>query len=332
MLSKKFQVLSRPVAGAILASLVSLFPTGDRPGRGPSGRERSARRRCSGAVNRPGRDFVDSACLRDDPTPTAFPRADAGDDLIGLVGRRVTLNGRSSTPAGRIGFRWFQVEGPPVNIRAEVGDVLTFLPEEPGTYRFALVVAEAGSISEPDFATVLIVAEAPGIGRAPAVPARAPPRKRPPGGPSIRSRMGPRLPELSPRRSRKSPVASISTRHMPTCSRGPLHAWNPSCPPTPRGGPHGTNASSSRSRPACSTTCAVGLDLSRPDAMAAPLSAAHRKRVAGLFRAMAKGFRSASPPVEREEIPEPAKLDLIPMKQSDQVKESDLGANGRVSP
>jgi hypothetical protein len=77
-------------------------------------------------------------------------RADAGDDQIGVVGRQITLNGLRSEPRGKIGYRWIQVGGPAVRLKIEEGHVFTFVPTEPGTHRFVLVVAEGGVISEPD--------------------------------------------------------------------------------------------------------------------------------------------------------------------------------------
>lgn len=80
--------------------------------------------------------------------------ADAGDNQLALVGRQVTLNGIRSTPRGEIGYRWLQVEGPPVALEIEDGYIYTFVPESPGRYRFALVVASGTAISRPSFVAV----------------------------------------------------------------------------------------------------------------------------------------------------------------------------------
>ncbi len=78
------------------------------------------------------------------------PQADAGDDQVGLVGRRITLNGCGSTPAGALNYRWIQVEGPSVESTIEDGKFFSFIPKSAGRYRFALLVATAGQISSPD--------------------------------------------------------------------------------------------------------------------------------------------------------------------------------------
>ena len=83
-------------------------------------------------------------------------RADAGDDTIGLVGRRVTLNGTDSQPKGLLGYRWIQVDGPKEVALEESGCFCSFVPPMAGRYRFALVVAQNQRISPPDFVTVTV--------------------------------------------------------------------------------------------------------------------------------------------------------------------------------
>ena len=97
----------------------------------------------------------------------AMPRADAGDDQIGLVGRRITLNGARSLPRGVV-FRWFALAGPKVDQAAQDGCYFAFTPTAAGTYRFGLVVASVrageASISEMD-EVVVTVGEVPsGLG------------------------------------------------------------------------------------------------------------------------------------------------------------------------
>ncbi len=84
------------------------------------------------------------------------PRADAGDDQLGLVGRQVTLNGIGSEPRGKIGYRWVQTGGPTVRLKIEDGYIFSFVPTVPGVYRFALVVSSGLSISEPDEVCVTV--------------------------------------------------------------------------------------------------------------------------------------------------------------------------------
>jgi hypothetical protein len=77
-------------------------------------------------------------------------RADAGDDQVGLVGHRVTLNGARSMPADGKSARWLQVAGPPVVAPQNQGHYFSFVPASPGIYRFLLVVAAGDEVSEPD--------------------------------------------------------------------------------------------------------------------------------------------------------------------------------------
>ncbi len=100
-------------------------------------------------------------------------QADAGDDQIGIVGRQVTLNGVRSEPRGTIGYRWIQTGGPDVRLKIEDGYIYTFVPHEPGLYRFVLVVASGGAISEPDTVDVWVQATPPNPPAA-AAPASAP--------------------------------------------------------------------------------------------------------------------------------------------------------------
>ena len=84
------------------------------------------------------------------------PNADAGDDQVGLVGHRITLNGSRSSPRDGVGYRWFQVAGPRVEQAAQEGCFYSFVPTAPGRYRFGLVVAAGSVVSEPDEVSVLV--------------------------------------------------------------------------------------------------------------------------------------------------------------------------------
>ncbi len=83
-------------------------------------------------------------------------KADAGDDQVGLVGHRVTLNGARSVPADGETARWMQVSGPGVIAPRQQGVYFSFIPSGSGVYRFALVVSGDREISEPDEVTVLV--------------------------------------------------------------------------------------------------------------------------------------------------------------------------------
>ena len=89
--------------------------------------------------------------------------ADAGDDLRAVVGRQVTLNGVRSVPRGSIGYRWVQVGGPRVALAIEDGYVYTFVPDVPGSYRFALLVASGSAIAPPDYVRIEVEDE-PALG------------------------------------------------------------------------------------------------------------------------------------------------------------------------
>lgn len=84
-------------------------------------------------------------------------KANAGDDVLAFVGSKATLNGGQSQPAGRVGVRWIQISGPPVQEAFEQGPNLVVVPPAAGVYQFLLVVAEGGRISEPDTVTLTAV-------------------------------------------------------------------------------------------------------------------------------------------------------------------------------
>ena len=112
--------------------------------------------------------------------------ADAGDNQIGVVGRQITLNGLRSEPRGQIGYRWIQLGGPRVVAKLEDGFIYSFVPTEPGVYRFALVVARGSEISEPAEVTVTVgqpkeMSSGRAVEPATASPTRAPAAFDPPG-------------------------------------------------------------------------------------------------------------------------------------------------------
>jgi len=92
------------------------------------------------------------------PADPSMPRSDAGDDQIGLAGRRITLNGsRSRTTSNKPGsYRWLQVDGPKVSQLVAQGPFLSFTPTSPGRYRFVLMVAGNDVISESDEVVVTV--------------------------------------------------------------------------------------------------------------------------------------------------------------------------------
>jgi hypothetical protein len=94
--------------------------------------------------------------------PSGGVRANAGDDQVGLVGHRVTLNGTRSIPADASAARWVQVSGPAVFAPEHQGLYYSFIPSVPATYRFVLLISARGEISEPD--EVSVVAGSPPSG------------------------------------------------------------------------------------------------------------------------------------------------------------------------
>ena len=100
-----------------------------------------------------------------------LPKAEAGDDFRGIVGQLVALDGSRSTPLERLGFRWLLLSGPALTGWKSEGAKASFIPDQAGRYRFALLVAVGGSISEPDIVEVEV---GPGPGPAPGVGSESP--------------------------------------------------------------------------------------------------------------------------------------------------------------
>lgn len=90
----------------------------------------------------------------DDPAAGALPVADAGDDQIGLVGRRITLSGIKSKPTNQVGYRWMHLSGPAISEARQEGAYFSFVPSAPGVYRFALLVAYRSQVSMPSVVAV----------------------------------------------------------------------------------------------------------------------------------------------------------------------------------
>jgi hypothetical protein len=84
-------------------------------------------------------------------------QADAGADQTAEVGDRVTLDGSRSRASAGGSYRWITAGGPPIRLMLEDRHTLTWIPESPGVYRFALVVAAGGEISSPDYVEITVV-------------------------------------------------------------------------------------------------------------------------------------------------------------------------------
>jgi len=90
------------------------------------------------------------------PPNLAAILADAGPAQSAEVGDRVTLDGSRGQSSARVSYRWIAAGGPPVRLSLEDRHLLTWVPESPGVYRFALVVAADGVISEPDYIEITV--------------------------------------------------------------------------------------------------------------------------------------------------------------------------------
>jgi hypothetical protein len=233
-------------------------------------------------------------------------RADAGDDQIGIVGRQITLNGGRSEPRNRVGFRWVQTGGPAVRLKLQEAHIFSFVPDQPGTYRFALLVACGGAISEPDEVDVVTQAAGPTSGQAPeaaALPVRVPTSitSRSPdplaqfvrsavigleGGPSVAAGLAEAFEAVAER-------SSLYTSYNDVFSE--LSRRTDSLVP---------EESARRSAwidrlfsPATSRLVEElrkeGLDLSVVSAREMPLTSAQRRRMADVFRSIARGCREA---------------------------------------
>jgi hypothetical protein len=251
-------------------------------------------------ANAEGVDTAIAAVPLEGPAAGASLHADAGDDQVAVVGRQVTLNGVRSEPRDRIGFRWIQIAGPRVELKLEQGTILTFVPPAPGAYRFALVVAAGGEISQPDEVEVIAAmlgaspegAAPPPAPAAPAAPtlgqfARQALVAIPGGRPAARELAG-CFEEVAGRvglyetydelyselaRRLEGVVPAEPGRRQPWLDRlfGPL-----------------TTHLVATMRP-------LGLELATPEGRAAPLTDDQRDRLAGQFRELAAGFRSLTP-------------------------------------
>jgi hypothetical protein len=228
--------------------------------------------------------------------PAEGLHADAGDDQIAVIGHQVTLNGIRSAPRGKIGYRWIQIGGPPVPLNLEDGYIYVFAPREAGLYRFALVVAEGGAISEPDTVDVIVqAAQTPTPAPGPIQPAldttdlaRASLAALD-GGPAAAGALAGAFDAIVERaglyESYNELLSEMSRSLEEIVPKDPARraTWTQQLfmPLTVR---------------LVDGLRAQGLDLLQPAGQSAPLTKAHKDHIAEQLRAMAKGFRSLQPP------------------------------------
>lgn len=243
--------------------------------------------------------------------------ADAGDDQVGLVGHRVTLNGSASQPDSGVVFRWIQVAGPPILAPKQEREYYSFVPTAQGLYQFALVVGSGGEISEPDGVSVLVGASPMGGGLSPSAmnnptnlgppaamaggspsQATAPPMTSPEAvvasalpGLEEGDRLAGEVADVFQAVAERSTLYSSFGDAQSELSRR-LDVVIPSDP--------GRRDAWSRSlfQPLTGFTIAqmqaVGLDVRQPAGMDRPLSPAQRERMQDQFQALARAFREAS--------------------------------------
>jgi hypothetical protein len=230
------------------------------------------------------------------------PVADAGDDQVGLIGHLITLNGIRSEPRPRIAYRWMHLSGPPIDTWRQDGYTFSFIPETPGHYRFGLVVATAGSISEPDVVDVFVGTSAPSAAAMTTAPnplaAPSPPGLGDDmlarqallsieGGPALAGSLATAFEELAQRMdlytSYVELFSEMSRRLDLIVPADPSRrsAWIERLftPLTAR---------------LVERMRAEGLDLVRQGGQASPMTAAQKKRLAELFNSIAQGFRAGS--------------------------------------
>jgi hypothetical protein len=207
------------------------------------------------------------------------PRAEAGDDQIGLVGRRITLNGSRSTPAGRIAcYRWIQVGGPKVAQPAQEAAYFAFTPAQPGVHRFLLVVSAGDVISEPDEVEVVVGELARDLGaRGGALGGASP----------VAEGIADVFEAIAERADLYSTFDSLSSEMMRR-----LDAVVPKDPPSRQIWSQAVFAPLSQHLSA--EMLAAGLDLRLPQGQQQELTRAHKERLQQLLRGYAQFFRLRS--------------------------------------
>lgn len=230
------------------------------------------------------------------PTATTPLRADAGDDQIGLVGRRITVNGGRSTPRGELAYRWIPLAGPKMEQGAQEEGYYSFVPTASGIYRLGLVVASVDAdgvrISEVD-EVVVTVGEIPstvGVGAPGVATAAIDQMLQGPGAAAGRSALEQAagvFDAIAARASLYTNFDELSTEMMRR-----LDGVVPADPSWRQFWSQGIFAPLTQHL--VSEMLAAGLDLRSPQGRAAPLGQAQQERLERLFSSYAREFRSKS--------------------------------------
>lgn len=226
------------------------------------------------------------------------PVADAGDDQIGLVGRKITLNAGGSRPRGGLVYRWIALGGPRLEPPSQDGPYLAFTPTLPGTYRFGLIVAAArgdeASISELDEVVVAVgeIPSAVGLG-GPAIPAAAIDQMlQGPGGPAARGTLEQAAGVFEAIAARASLYSSFGELSAELGRR--LDGVVPADPGWRNYWAQAVFAPLTQGL--TQEMLAAGLDLRSPAGQNLPLYPAHQERLQKLFASYAREFRSRAQP------------------------------------
>jgi hypothetical protein len=229
----------------------------------------------------------------------------------------VTLRGAASSPREGLAYRWVQLDGPSVVAVQQERASYSFIPSAAGQYRFGLLVAGGGSISEPDEVTVL-------VGTAPMAPAVT----GPPAAPASPSMPVP-VPMSAPASMAVPPVPpeQVLAAALPRLADGPAIAMQaaevfesiaaraelyPSLAEMQaelRGRLDGVIPSEPQARQAwmqsvfqpltdytAAQLATTGIDLRWPQGLAQPPTAIQRRGIRETFLNLARAFRTASAP------------------------------------
>jgi hypothetical protein len=242
------------------------------------------------------------------PRGSGKTKAHAGDDQVGLVGHRVTLNGSRSVPADGKTARWLQVEGPPIIQPQQQGPFFSFVPSSPGRYRFLLMVSGGETAPDVDDVTVL-VGTPPGGGLTVAPSAAPAAMPAPPPSPPTAEALERALAGSFSRLTNGPAVASqVADALQAVAERTPLYTsfaemqlelvrrLDVIVPAEPaQRAAWSENVFSPLTSYTSSHLLAAGIDARQPRGLDLPLSSAQRERLQDHLQSLARVFRAAAP-------------------------------------